>query len=96
MQVSTSMAGGTNLIRGPMLEQSSVLYPSGREAGEGAFPSLMESAEGQPGEDEAGAGLDDAVRDERDYVRQRLRQELNREPTTEEMDAWLREHTEGY
>ena len=46
--------------------------------------------------DEEPAGLGDAARDEREYVRGRLREELQREPTEEEMDEWLREHTEGY
>jgi hypothetical protein len=55
----------------------------------------------ESGEEEAGAfdgdaGLDDAARDEQEYVRGRLREELKREPTEEEIDEWLREHTEGY
>ena len=40
--------------------------------------------------------LEDLVRDEREYVRERLRAELNRDPSDEEIDDWLREHTEGY
>ena len=40
--------------------------------------------------------LEDVARDEREYVRGRLREELRREPTDEEIDEWLREHTEGY
>ena len=40
--------------------------------------------------------LEDAARAEREYVRQRLREELQREPTEEEVDEWLRQHTEGY
>ena len=40
--------------------------------------------------------LEDVARDERDYVRGRLRAELQREPTDEEIDKWLREQTEGY
>jgi hypothetical protein len=40
--------------------------------------------------------LEDAARSEREYVRQRLREELQREPTEEELDEWLRRHTEGY
>ena len=40
--------------------------------------------------------LEDAARLEREYVRQRLREELQREPTEEELDEWLRQHTEGY
>jgi len=42
------------------------------------------------------ASLEEAVREEREYVRQRLREELQREPTEEEVDEWLRQHTEGY
>ncbi len=40
--------------------------------------------------------LEDAARSEHEYVRQRLREELQREPTEEELDEWLRRHTEGY
>jgi hypothetical protein len=42
------------------------------------------------------ATLEDAAERERDYLRQRLRDELKREPTEEELNEWLREHTEGY
>ncbi len=50
---------------------------------------------------EAGAAkpspeLDKAARAERDFLRDRLRRELDREPTEEELDEWLRQHTEGY
>ena len=47
-------------------------------------------------DDADGAPLDDAARDEREYVRRRLREELQREPTESELDEWLRQHTEGY
>lgn len=40
--------------------------------------------------------LDDAARNEREYVQERLREELKREPTQGEVDEWLRQHTEGY
>ncbi len=40
--------------------------------------------------------LEAAARDSRDYVRERLREELGREPSEEEVSEWLREHTEGY
>lgn len=46
--------------------------------------------------DEVDAGLEDASRSEREYVRQRLREELGREPTEQELDEWLRQQTEGY
>ncbi|HEX8475024.1 MAG TPA: hypothetical protein VF666_13425 [Pyrinomonadaceae bacterium] len=43
-----------------------------------------------------GAGLEDAVKDEREYLRGRLRGELGREPSEDELNEWLRRHTEGY
>jgi hypothetical protein len=33
---------------------------------------------------------------EHEYLHQRLRDELGRDPTEDEMDEWLRQHTEGY
>jgi len=40
--------------------------------------------------------LAQTARKERDYLRARLRAELGREPSDDELDEWLREHTEGY
>ena len=40
--------------------------------------------------------LEDVAQTEHDYLHQRLREELGREPTEEELDDWLRQHTEGY
>lgn len=53
---------------------------------------------GEAAEPDEGGGepLDDAARGEREYVRRRLREELQREPTESELDEWLRQHTEGY
>lgn len=48
------------------------------------------------GKDAGGESLADVVRDERELPRERLRQELNREPTEEEVSEWTRQHTEGY
>jgi hypothetical protein len=45
---------------------------------------------------EGDASLEEAAEDERDYVRRRLHDELGREPSEEEVDEWLRRHTEGY
>ena len=42
------------------------------------------------------ATLDEVAEREHEYLRQRLRNELQREPTEEELNEWLREHTEGY
>ncbi len=41
-------------------------------------------------------GLEDVAQSEHEYLHQRLREDLGREPTEEELDNWLRQHTEGY
>ncbi|MDX6693352.1 MAG: hypothetical protein QOF02_955 [Blastocatellia bacterium] len=53
-------------------------------------------AEENPKPEDADAGLEDAARAERDYARERVREELQREPTEQELDDWLRQQTEGY
>jgi len=75
-----------------MLQQKHVDL-SFREKHVFTFASSEEATEPDEGGD---APLDDAARDEREYVRQRLREELQREPTESELDEWLRQHTEGY
>ena len=40
--------------------------------------------------------LERVAETEHDYLHQRLRTELGREPTEEELNEWLRQHTEGY
>ena len=42
------------------------------------------------------ATLEETAERERDYLRRRLRDELQREPSEDELNEWLREHTEGY
>lgn len=62
-----------------------------------ASDSSEQSDEGTPQpEDAEDHELEDAARDEREYLRQRLSEELGREPTQGELDEWLRQHTEGY
>ena len=51
---------------------------------------------GDLSETNGGETLADAARDEREVAARRLREELNRDPTDEEIDEWLRRHTEGY
>lgn len=46
--------------------------------------------------DKESNGLNDTARAEHEFLHERLRQELGREPTEEELDEWLRQHTEGY
>lgn len=40
--------------------------------------------------------LADVAESEHEYLHQRLRDDLGREPTEAELDEWLRQHTEGY
>jgi hypothetical protein len=51
-----------------------------------------------PERDETNAdnSLEDAARDERHYARMRLREQLSREPSEDEINEWLRQQTEGY
>lgn len=55
---------------------------------------IQSSSEELP--EEQDDSLDEAARTEREYVRRRLREDLGREPSEEEVDEWLRRHTEGY
>jgi hypothetical protein len=45
---------------------------------------------------QSNAKLEDVAQTEHEYLHQRLREDLGREPTEEELDEWLRQHTEGY
>ena len=63
---------------------------------EEAVSRAISSSGEMPDDDDTDTPLEDAARAEREYVRQRLREELQREPTEEEVDEWLRQHTEGY
>jgi hypothetical protein len=40
--------------------------------------------------------LEDVAEREHAYLHERLRAELGREPTEQELSEWLRQHTEGY
>jgi DNA-directed RNA polymerase specialized sigma subunit len=46
--------------------------------------------------EQGGDSLEDAARDSQEVARASLREELGREPNDEEIDEWLREHTESY
>lgn len=49
-----------------------------------------------PQTDAADSELEEVAETEHEYLHERLRQELGREPSEEELDDWLRQHTEGY
>ena len=57
---------------------------------------VMTSGNGETDEVDPGSGLEDAAETEHEYLHERLRAELGREPTEAELDEWLRQHTEGY
>ena len=56
----------------------------------------MSSENQKDGETAKSAELEEVFETEHEYLHQRLREELGREPTEEELDEWLRRHTEGY
>jgi hypothetical protein len=58
--------------------------------------SLATREVGIMGDNNDDSELGDAAQAETEFVRQRLRAELGRDPTEEELDEWLREHTESY
>jgi len=60
------------------------------------FPRRIAASPGDGDGESAKDSLEDAARDERDYARERLRENLGRDPTEEEVNEWLREQTEGY
>jgi hypothetical protein len=68
-------------------------YRFSRNVASKRFDAMPEEV---PAPDELETPLDDAAQSERAYVRERLREELKREPTETELDEWLRQHTEGY
>lgn len=57
---------------------------------------FMNPKNGETKEVEQGFELQDVAQTEHEYLHERLRAELGREPTEEELDEWLRQHTEGY
>lgn len=58
--------------------------------------SSSSSEEKAPEPEGVDNSLNDTAQGEREYVRRRLQSELGREPSEEEVDEWLRRHTEGY
>ncbi|MEJ7616825.1 MAG: hypothetical protein WKF30_07625 [Pyrinomonadaceae bacterium] len=56
---------------------------------------LAEKEEPAPAGEEDDS-LEDVGRHEREYMRNRLRDKLNREPSEQETDEYIRQQTEGY
>jgi DNA-directed RNA polymerase specialized sigma subunit len=65
--------------------------------GDSSEPRPSDGVErGREVEQRGGDSLEDAARDSQEVARAGLREELGREPNDEEIDEWLREHTESY
>ncbi len=62
----------------------------------GGVRSFQEDVPDSDASKDEGSSLEDLSRDEHEVPRQRLRDELKREPSEEELNDWLRHHTEGY
>jgi hypothetical protein len=77
-----------------MLQQKQACLTSSADYGLMLIQYIASEEATEP--EDTNAPLDDAARNEREYVHQRLREELKREPTEQEVDEWLRQHTEGY
>ena len=60
----------------------------------GVTPLLDLSSEREPNEGDG--SLEDVARKEQEFLRERLRDELQREPSEEELNEYQRQHTEGY
>ena len=60
------------------------------------YPLIIAAEDNSEMENKGDETLEKAAEHEHEYLRRRLRDELQREPTEEELNEWLREHTEGY
>lgn len=57
---------------------------------------LAKKEDRTPVREEDDDSLEDVARHEREYMKNRLRDELNREPSEQETDEYIRQQTEGY
>ncbi|HEX7294971.1 MAG TPA: hypothetical protein VF251_04405, partial [Pyrinomonadaceae bacterium] len=71
-------------------EDASIVVETSLDAGE---VMVMQN---QKNPNDAQNDLASVASDERDFVRETLAAELGRNPTEEELNEWLREHTESY
>ncbi|MFN2533053.1 MAG: hypothetical protein ABR555_17350 [Pyrinomonadaceae bacterium] len=68
-------------------ESSSIVFEADAGTGEVAIMGGEENAETE---------LTGAVQAEMDFLRTQMKEQLGREPSDEELNEWLREHTESY
>jgi hypothetical protein len=77
-------------------EQGSLAIETSLATAEVQVMSLEDEDNPPAGVTESEGKLEDVAQTEHDYLHQRLRADLGREPTEAELDEWLRQHTEGY
>lgn len=70
---------------------------SPREIIESPLLFIMAVGEESPADEaDDDSSLIEVAEREREYLRNKLREQLQREPSDEEEDEWLRQHTESY
>jgi hypothetical protein len=77
-------------------EESSLAIETSLATAEAQVMTLGDQESDSADAIESDGKLEDVAQTEHEYLHQRLREDLGREPTEEELDEWLRQHTEGY
>ena len=72
-------------------EEESIIVETSLDAGEVKVMQTQSDDASRPDDE-----LDSVALEEREFVRRSLSAELGREPSEEEINEWLREHTESY
>lgn len=95
MILQNNVPGGFSVVH-VRAEDIPTRLPMLRTQTDAAFSCSFSSEEKAPEPEGVDDSLNNAAEGEREYVRRRLRDDLGREPSEEEVDEWLRRHTEGY
>jgi hypothetical protein len=77
-------------------EETSLVIETSLATAEVHVMTFEDEENKHPDGTESNAKLEEVAKTEHEYLHQRLRDDLGREPTEEELDEWLRQHTEGY
>ena len=77
-------------------EEQSLAIEMSMQTGEVNVMSVEDKEDEKSESAENETKLEDVAETEHEYLHQRLRDDLGREPTEAELDEWLRQHTEGY
>ncbi len=77
-------------------EEASLVIETSLATAEVQVMTLESEEKKEPEAIASNAKLEDVAQTEHDYLHRRLRDDMGREPTEEELNEWLRQHTEGY